>query len=298
MQKIGYFLFRIVIFNFKLIPFFLLYLYADFLYFVLYYIIGYRRKIIKQNLKASFPEKSEAELEKIEKKYYKNVADITLESIKGMSMSKSRLIKRYKVLNPEIFDEYFEKGQSIIAVGSHYANWEWGALCFCLQFKHTSVGVYKPLSNKPIDSYIRKTRSSWGMNLESILETGKTFSKYSKIKTMYYLVTDQSPSNSYKSHWVNFLNQYTACLHGASFYSKKYNYPIVFGDVQRVKRGFYEITMSILVENPENEIDIDITRKIMQKIESVIVKKPEDWLWSHNRWKHKKPVTENLNISS
>jgi len=248
----------------------------------------YRRKIVAQNLKNSFPEKSQEELNSIEKKFYTNLCDITVEGIKGFSMSKKQLVRRYKVLNPEVEQSYFEKGQNTIGAGSHFCNWEWGVLCFSLQFTNSPVGIYKPLTNKFIDSYIRRTRAAWGMKLAPIRQTARTFIANQEKPTIFLMVSDQNPSNIEKAQWVNFLNQDTACLHGLEVYSKKYKLPILYGDVQRVKRGFYTVEMSVLEEEPHLLGEGEVTQKYMNYLEKVIRKTPENWLWSHKRWKHKR----------
>jgi KDO2-lipid IV(A) lauroyltransferase len=240
------------------------------------------------NLKSAFPEKSNSEIELLSTKFYKNLADITLESFKGNSMSEKELLERYKVLNPEILDTYRLEKKSIIGIGSHYCNWEWGVLIFNKQFNFNTIGFYKPLSNKFTDRYILKTRAKRGMQLESIHRTKDVFDQNKDIPIMYIMVSDQSPSNIKKAVWVNFLNQDTACLHGPEFYARLFDYPVLFGDVQRVKRGYYNITLSIIETNSKNTSESEITNKFMKKLESIIVEKPENWIWSHKRWKHKR----------
>jgi len=288
MERVGYIFFRVLIFIFRLIPFWFLYLLSDFVFFLFFYIVKYRKDVVFFNLRNSFPEKSEEEIFKIAKGFYHNLSDITVESIKGLTMSKSALLKRYKVVNPEFEKEYFNKGTGVIALGSHYANWEWGVLCFSLQFEHVPYGLYKPLSNKLTDKYIRKSRAAWGMNLVPISETYAHFQKKFDKPPVHIMVSDQSPSNLKKAHWINFLNQETPCLHGAESYAKQANLPVIYGDVQRVKRGYYEITLTLVVDNPSETKDGEITKIFHKILEEIILKKPEDWLWSHKRWKHKR----------
>lgn len=288
MKYFGYIFFRFIVFLFSLIPFRILYIFSDILFCFFYYIFGYRKNVVFNNLRKSFPEKTENEIVQIAKKFYKNLSDITLESIKGLSLSKKTLKKRYPVINIELLNEYFNKGQSIIGLAAHYTNWEWGVISFGFQFKHKSIGLYKPLSNKYIDNYVKKSRAAWGMNLVSIKETNKVFEKKHEKPAIYFMISDQSPSNLKKAKWVKFLNQDTACLHGAEFYAKKYDIPLIFGHVQRINRGYYQVELSVFEENPKNTADGEITEKYMQKIEEIIRKKPENWLWSHKRWKHKR----------
>ncbi len=288
MERLGYIAFRILIFIFRIIPFWLLYILSDFLFFMFFYIIKYRKKVVFANLKNSFPEKSEEQIYKIAKGFYHNLSDITVESIKGLTVNNKLFLKRYKVLNSDLEKEIFKNGRGVIAVAAHYANWEWGAFCLSKQFSHQLYGFYKPLSNKLTDKYIRKLRAAGGMKLVSISETFQHFQKTFQKPAMHIMVSDQSPSNLKKAHWINFLNQDTPCLHGAEAYAKQKNLPVVYIDAQRVKRGFYELTLKLLVENPSETKDGEITKLFHEHLESVILRKPEDWLWSHNRWKHKR----------
>ncbi len=288
MQKIGYIFFRIIIFIFKLIPFWFLYVLSDFVFFLFFYVLKYRKNVVFENLQNSFPLKSKSEILKIAKGFYKNLSDITVEGIKGLTMSKKALVKRYRVINLDFEKEYFDKGTGVIAIGSHYANWEWGALCFSLQFSHETHGLYKPMSNKYIDKFIRKSRAAWGMNLVPINETSKMIEKKYEKPPMFIFVSDQSPSNVKKAHWIKFLNQDTPCLHGAEKYAKQLNIPVVYGNVQRIKRGYYEIEILTVEDKPLETAEAEITKKIHEILEKIIIEKPENWLWSHKRWKHKK----------
>ncbi len=288
MNYISYIFFRVLIFTFWLTPFFILYIYSEIAYLLLYKVFKYRHKVVRENLKNSFPNKNEDELKKIEKLFYKNLSDITLEGIKGLSMPKKSLLKRYKVTNPELLKKYFNENKSIIGIGSHYANWEWGVLSFSLQFPHINFGIYKPMSNKRIDKYMRKHRAAWGMNLIPLKETAKIMATKQEKPSIYLMVSDQSPTSKKYSIKLDFLNQETYCLHGAEKYAKRLNLPVLYGNVQRIKRGYYEITMTLICDNPQETKDGEITATFMKKLEEIINKKPQDWLWSHKRWKKRK----------
>lgn len=288
MQFLGSLLFKFFTYSFALIPFPLLYLHSDILAFFLNKVIKYRRDVVYQNIKNSFPEKSEEELLRITKKFYKNLSDITLEGIKGFTIGRKKLMKRYLVKNTELIDEYFEKGQSVIAMVSHFTNWEWGAFIYPSQIKHTNIALYKPIKNKYIDKFVKKSRAALGMELVSIFQTARSFIKHKDNPVIVYMIADQSPSNMEKAIWVDFLNRDTACLHGAEGYAKKFNLPLVYFDVQRVKRGYYEVTLSKMIENPKETEHGEITQVYMKKLEEIIQAEPENWLWSHRRWKHKR----------
>jgi len=282
-----YLVFRIFVFFFAHIPFVFLYRISDIISWLLYHVIKYRKKVVLKNLQASFPTKSEADIEAITRKFYTNLSDILLESFKAFGMSKADFLERYKILNPEISDYYHEKKQGVIVAGGHYANWEWLAICSPLQIVQPIIGFYKPLANAKIDRFMAQSRSQFGMGLASIYETRKTFETYMPKVHVFVMIGDQSPSNVSKSYWINFLNQETACLHGIEQHARKHNCPIVYFDAQRTNRGYYEMTLIPLIENPAELADGEITAIYMKKLEQIILEKPENWLWSHKRWKKK-----------
>lgn len=287
MQRITYYIFRITVLLFSLVPIRQLYVISDGLFYLFFYVVRYRMPVIEQNLRNSFPEKTEKEIKQITKDFYRNFCDILLEGIKGLSMSLDELGKRYRILNPEILTPYFNAKQSVITVGGHYNNWEW-SVSTSKQVQHKTLALYKPLTNKLTDAYIKKSRQVWGMYLVSIFETAKIFAENRSIPSIYILGADQSPSrkDADKSFWVRFLNQDTAFLHGLEKYSTVNNYPIFYLDVQRIKRGYYGVTLSLL-EPEETGKPGMITKAFARKLESIIRANPANWLWSHKRWKLK-----------
>ncbi len=270
---------------FGLLPFWVLYLFSDVLRFFLYNVFGYRKEIVEKNLRDSFPEKSDAEIKRLMKLSYKNLADVTVESFKGFTMSEKQIVARHKGINKEIVSEYFQEGRSVIFLPNHYGNWEWGSLSPAPQLKKNVVVLYKPLGNKYLDRFVRKNRSRTGSFLGSIYNTARIFRDNKDIPTVYILASDQSPSDTKRSFWVDFLGRETAFLHGPELYARKYNFPVVFVDIQRVKRGYYTMFFSILTDKPNEKKPGEITALYAKKLEEVIRKKPENWLWSHRRWK-------------
>jgi Kdo2-lipid IVA lauroyltransferase/acyltransferase len=290
MQLLIYFIFLFCLLLFSILPFKVLYAFSDLLRFLFYHIIHYRRKIIIENLKNSFPDKAQTERLKMLNDIYRNLMDIVLESMRGLTMSSKAVINRYKILNPELINDYYKQGRSVVCVAAHYCNWEWGAFSGASQLQHKIVALYKPMSNKYIDGFMQEKRAKAKVTMASIYETTTTFETYSKDVCAFVMVADQSPTNFEKAFWINFLNQDTACLHGPEKHAKKYDTPVLYLDIQRVKRGFYAVEASLLSDNPSLLKDGEITRKYMSKLESIIRKKPENWLWSHRRWKHKREV--------
>ncbi len=271
-----------------MLPFWVLYLLSDFLRFILYNIIGYRKAVVVKNLKDSFPEKSEAEIKRLAHLSYKNLADVTVESFKGFTMSDKQIVARHKVIKPEMLDQFSDAGRGVILLPNHYGNWEWGAMSPSLQFEHDVVALYKPLSNKYIDRFVRENRSRTGAFLGSIYKTAEIFEERKDNITAYVMASDQSPSNAKKSIWINFLGRETAFLHGPEMYARKYNMPVVFVDIQRVKRGFYTMDLTIISDQSSDTKAGEITTRYVHLLEEVIRKKPENWLWSHKRWKLKR----------
>ncbi|MEI7594977.1 MAG: lysophospholipid acyltransferase family protein [Bacteroidota bacterium] len=273
---------------FGLFPFFLLYLFSDFIYILFHYVFKYRQKVILKNLNDTIckgqPEKAKTLLKGV----HLNLTDILLEGIKSFSMSKSQITKRHKITNPEILIPYLEKNKSIIAVAAHYANWEWGSFSASLQTKYNVVGFYKPMSNKWIDSIMRKSRSKHGTTLASIKETSLTFEKYREIPSLFLMAADQNPAQESKTIWVDFLGVETAFLNGPEKHARNNDYPVFYVDVQRVKRGYYTVELSLLADNPNELAYGEITKRYADKLASVIDKNPCDWLWSHKRWKMKR----------
>lgn len=285
MKIISAFFFYVFLLLIGILPYFLLYAFSNLIYGVLYHLLSYRKEVILGNLRKAFPDKSEAEIKSLLKPIYLNLSDIIVEGIRSFTMSKKQILKRHKILNPEITDPYFEEGKSIIAVTGHYGNWEWGSLSANLQIKHNTIGIYKPLSNPYLNKILLKSRARFGTTLAPIKETSKAFEEAKNITSVFLLAADQSPSNVSRAYWVDFLGIDTAFLHGPERHARLNNFPVFYIDIQRIKRGYYEIELSVLADNPNDLPEGEITRLFAAKLESVIRKKPENWLWSHKRWK-------------
>lgn len=269
-------------------PFKGLYILSHFFYLLLYYLIPYRKKIIIQNIDRSFPDKSENEKKAIVKGFYRNLSNIFVEAFKGFTMSKKSLVKRYYFLNPEVMDNLYVNGQDVLAVGSHYANWEWGILAAPLQLKHKIHAFYTTLSNRHIDTYMRRNRMKNGTNLVPTTNVRGVFNAKNDSPVCYFFGADQSPANTRGVHWMNFLNQDTACLKGPEIFARKNGLPVVYFDVQRIKRGFYTVSLKIIESDSKNTNTGEITEKYMRTLEDIVENKPEDYLWSHRRWKHQR----------
>lgn len=269
------------------LPLGLLYGLSDFLYIVLYKLAKYRQKVVRTNLVNSFPEKSKAEIVKIEQDFYHHFFDLIVESIRLFSSKEAELMKRNKLLNPEVMNDLYEEGKSVILAGGHYNNWETGAAIFSKYVKHHIIGIYAPLSNQFFNAKILTSRERFGMEMLSKKIVKARFEKNKEQLTATIFATDQSPTYSKNVHWTTFLNQPTAVLLGSEIFAKEYNYPVIFMFVTKVKRGYYEMEAKVLEKNPAQTHDGEITEKHTRWLEKQIQETPQYWLWTHKRWKRK-----------
>lgn len=222
-SRILYFL---VILPISYLPFFLLYRLSDVAYFMMYYVVCYRKKVVMSNLNNSFPEKSENEIRKISKQFYRHFCDLVLEGLKGFSISEKQIQKRFKMKSSEAIDDLYKQGKDIVFVGGHYNNWEMLALGIGMELKHTIVGIYKPLSDKFFDDKMIKSRQRFGLKLAPMKQVKKFMEMdYGKPKGVIFAV-DQSPHNKKTAVWGRFLNQDTAFFYGAEKYAKDYDLPV------------------------------------------------------------------------
>lgn len=271
------------------LPYPVLYFISDGLYVVIYKLVGYRKKVVLQNITNSFPHKTSEEHLQIVKAFYRHLCDLVVESIKGFSISEAEVKQRMKVINPEYIDRFFDQGQSVILAGGHYNNWELFAVAIDAPIKHKAVALYKPLSNKFFDEKMRSSRSKYGLEMISTKASREEFEKTDCLRVII-LGVDQFPGRSTNCYWSTFLNQDTAMIFGAEKYAKEYNYPVLYGRINKVKRGYYSFEFSDAIEEPQMTGYGEITKAINHLIEKDIIAKPEYWLWSHKRWKHKRPV--------
>jgi len=273
---------------FRILPFRISYIISDVSFFIVYYLVGYRKKVVFKNLVISFPEKPEEEIRKIAKRFYQHLCDLSVEIFKSFTLKEKDAVKRYLMENPGLVDDLWRKGKSGICAGGHYGNWEWAGIASGMQIKHLPVGLYKPLSNKWIDSYIQKRRVKGRAKLVSITNTAAGFATDYGEPALFYMISDQSPSSPKVAYWINFLNQDTAVLHGIEKYARLYNLPVIFVAARKIKRGYYKVMFSIITDDPSKTKRGEITEKYMRALEDVIREKPEYYLWSHRRWKHKR----------
>ena len=210
-----------------------------------------------------------------------------MESIKLFSISEHELKQRFRIKNESILDKIHHQNRSIILVGGHYNNWEMAAKGFDMNFRHKAVGIYAPLRDKFFEKKLNKSRMEFGVEIVAKAFVPRAFIANKDRLTMTIFGADQSPTYSKGVHWMEFLNQETAVHVGTEVFAMKYNYPVVFIRIDKVKRGFYEGTLEIITENPAALQHGAITERHTRLLERVIQEKPQHWLWSHKRWKRK-----------
>ena len=270
----------------SLLPFRILYIFSDLLCFIVADVVKYRKEVIDANLKRSFPEKNESEIRSIRRAFYSNFTDLIVESFKSLSVSASTMRKRFKLLNPEVFQDLYDKDKGVIMVMGHYTNFEWTAMCIPLWVPNPCFAVYHPLNNKYFSKKIVQIREQFGLKLFPMEDTYPFMLNNPAKAPLYVFMADQSPHKGKIKYRADFLNQSTPVHLGVENLAKKCDLAVVFIDIQRVKRGYYEVTAQLLFEDVQDTRQYQVTNTHVKALETVIRKKPENWLWSHKRWKY------------
>jgi KDO2-lipid IV(A) lauroyltransferase len=289
---IAYFFALPFIYLLAALPFSALYHFSDLLYFLVYKVFGYRRKVVEENLRNSFPEKSKAEIDDIAQKYYRYLCDLILESLKKLNIDEKTALERCYMAPHPVLDRLRAENKSVIILMGHYGNWEWAGSTFSLSTNYQLHVVYKTLSNPHFEKLMCKTRTMFGTRLIKMENTLKDILKNKQNPSAYTFIADQTPFPQ-NAYWTTFLNQDTPLFTGAEKIAKKLNFPVLFVNIVREKRGQYKITEELLFENPKETRENEITETYIRRLEQEIIKMPETWLWSHRRWKHKRDNKEN-----
>ncbi len=277
----------------SLLPFKLLYLVSDFLYFIIYRLVGYRKKVVRENLKLVFPEKPQEELRRIEKTFYSHMCDMFLEMIKTMNISDEQLQKRFTYTNVEVLHELEAQNKSIMLMFPHYASWEW-VISLDKHIQSKGYGIYKPVDNKYFDRLVRNIRGKFGTTLLATRNTVETVEQ-NKLKgqlSMYGILSDQNPIRNKAHHWCTFMGIMVPVHTGAELLCKRLKLPAVYLKVEKLKRGHYQGTFKVLSEAPSTFKNYDLTELFLSEVEKQVYETPEYYFWTHKRWKHRNRVPE------
>lgn len=277
------------------LPLPVLYLLSDFFYVLVFYLIGYRKKVVFQNLRNAFPEKTEQEIDEIARKYYHHFCDMTVETIKMHRMSIEKMQKHVTFKNPELLNQYFHENRGIIVLCAHYNNWEWNS-CSQRVLDHALLMVYSPMKSNPImEKYMIQMREQYGAQgvpMNQAPRAGLSINKGPDYNLLW-LAADQTPPSE-AQYWTTFLNQETPFFSGPQKIALKTNSPVFYHHIHKVKRGKYIVEFKEISLSPKQDGEHGVLLGYVDIIEQVIKQQPEYWLWSHRRWKHQRKADQEL----
>jgi len=268
------------------LPFWVLYAVSDFLFIMSYRLIRYRRKMVWTNLKNSFPEKSDEELRKIEKEFYKNLCDYAVEMLKLLTIDEHELKRRVIFTNPEVLLDYHAEGKSVLDLTSHHFNWEWLLTSFSILLRDRVDFVYQPVSSPYFERISLHSRTRFGAYPIKRDEVAREIVRRKNIVRSLAVVGDQYPGYKHdKKFPTKFLNQDTVFFYGSYQIALLTQYPVVYARIRKIKRGYYEASLIKLAEPPYDKNDNTVLESYIRIVEQAIRDRPAEWLWSHNRWK-------------
>lgn len=291
MQFLIYCLAYPLIWFISILPFRLLYMFSDVVFFFVYHVFGYRKKVVNDHLTMVFPEKSDAEIKTITLKFYHHFCDMLVEALKSLSITEKEMNERFKFTNIEEIRQYEKLNKSIMLMCGHYGSWEW---IFILQkhVSHKGYAVYKKLQNPYFDALIKRIRAKYNSDLITTREAYHILNETTKRGelTINGFVADQTPTMGSARYWGEFLGVKVPIHIGAEVLAKKLDMAVVFFAVKRIKRGYYETTFHTITKDPNSFPDYQITDEYMKLVEKQIYEAPEYYLWTHKRWKHRDKV--------
>lgn len=289
-SDILYGIFRLLSF----LPLPVLFIFSDIiLYPLVYYVVRYRLDVVRQNLKNSFPQKTQQELRRIERAFYHHFCDSFEETIRILNMSDKEAHKRVLFKNPEMVTDFARHGQGVILVLGHFGNWEYVPFLFryMLDLKdQVGYSIYRPLKNKAFNELYKRIRTHFGGGIATKQETYRLVIRLRREGRtgVFGLVSDQTPSGGNLHYWTNFLNQDTPILIGPERIAKQTGYAVVYVDVEKKTRGCYQVVFKLISDKPQETSEFEITEKFARLMEETILRQPAYWLWTHKRWKHKR----------
>ena len=292
MQKLVFILAYPFLWFVAILPFRLFYLISDMVFFILYYLVGYRRKVVLANLKLAFPEFSDTDLKRTEKRFYRHMCDVFLETVKTMKISKKELNLRYHIVNAELLQK-LESENSVMVLIPHYGNWEWSIVINdVLQTK--GYAVYQKIGNKYFDSLIKKIRARWNTTLIHQKEMVRTILRNLEegVGAVYGIVSDQSPMRHRTKYWRSFMGIRVPVFDSPEIIARKFDLSVVYAKIDKLKRGHYQVEFVPICSNGSATQEHEITDRFIELTEKSIRSNPAYYLWTHRRWKHRELKTE------
>ncbi len=297
MKKIGFYLLYGFVYALSLLPFRALYILSDFIYLIVYHLIRYRRKIVRRNLTTAFPEKGEAEIQRIEKEFYHWFCDYVFETFKLLSISHEGLLKHFEMRGLDVMEDAFDRGQDAAAILGHYCNWEWLS-AVKLGWNHNDdaqVGlIYHRLRSYASDELFKRIRTAHKGTVVKKKHILRHLVDYRKrgIRTLFGYISDQTPKWENIHLWLPFLNHETPVFTGGERIMRKYDNAVFYVSMERPKRGRYIATFTLITDDPKSLPENEITKRFFALLEADIRKNPPFYLWTHNRWKRTKEEWE------
>lgn len=284
------FLIKILYFISKL-PLRILYIFSDVMFFLNYYLVGYRKKVITQNLRNSFPDKSEDEIRQIRKKFYRNFSDYLVETIKSFSISETEARVRMQHINQDVFHEVKAEGKNIILLAGHVFNWEWiNALAKIVPQKHCHP-VYRKVNSNFWENQMKKVRNKFGNEaLEANEVIRNIFKSSNNGDSIYMFVADQTPHFSHVSYGLEFLNQRTPVFIGYDKLATRMDLAFIYCEMKKVKRGYYQVNYYRIYPDNEKFAEHEVVKKFHKMLENTLRKRPDNYLWSHRKWKYQDSI--------
>ena len=271
------------------LPFWLFYKVSDLVFILVYHLIGYRKKTVTENLKLVFPEKSSVEIKKIRIQFYRHMCDMFLEMIKSISISNKQLKQRFTFTNLEEIERLRKMDKSIIVMCGHYASYEWANSIQLYGIDYKAFGIYKKIKNKYFDKLAKDIRARFNAELISSSEAIGKILRYQKegIPGIYFMVSDQSPKIHHAKFWTDFMGSTVPVFLGSERIAAKLDLAVVYLQVEKLKRGYYQATFITISDNPKEEPHYKITGSYLTELERQIKRAPQYYLWTHKRWKHR-----------
>jgi len=282
-----YYFLLVLLYPLSLLPLRLLYVLSDGVYGLLYYVTGYRKEVVFNNLRHAFPEKTEEEIKSIRKKFYKSFCDQWVETLKLLSISKKELDKRFTG-NWEVFQELGAEGKNTYAILGHTFNWEWANVACQYHTPQQYACVYLPLSSSAFDKLMLQIRSRSGAWMVSMKALKSGLSRLKETQHILALAADQNPSQPEVAEWISFMNREAPFFRGPEQMARRAKAAVVFAGIKKIKRGYYRINLFRYCDDASKTSASEILNAYVQFVEKQLREQPENWLWTHKRWKHKR----------